>query len=100
MGTMATRSPFSFLDGSAGALGQALRPPPWLVDEAQRRAVLLLNHVLMQEPEARARLARQSGRVVEVRWRMFIMRLVATPAGLMDLAAPATVPDLTLTLTE
>jgi len=33
------------------------------VDEAHRQIVLLLNHVLMQEPQATERLARQKGRV-------------------------------------
>lgn len=93
---MATQSPFPFLDG----LLQRLQPPAWVVDEVQRRVVLLLNHVLMQEPEAQARLMRQTGRVVEAHWRHFHMRLVATPAGLLDLASPAAVPDLTLTITE
>jgi ubiquinone biosynthesis protein UbiJ len=62
--------------------------------------VLLLNHVLMQEPEAQARLRRQAGRVLEGRWRNFVVRYVATPAGLLDLASPSAVPDLTLTVTE
>ena len=97
---MATQSPFPFLDGMFDKLGSSLQPPAWLVEEGQRRLVLALNHVLMQEPEAQARLLRQSGRVVEARWRMFVVRLVATPAGLLDLADPAAVPDLTLTLTE
>ena len=93
---MATQSPFPFLDG----LLERLQPPAWVVDEVQRRVVLLLNHVLMQEPEAQARLMRQTGRVVEAHWRHFHMRLVATPAGLLDLASPAAVPDLTLSITE
>ena len=97
---MATQSPFPFLDGLFRQLSSGLKPPPWLVGEIQRRQVLMLNHVLMQEPQAQARLARQTGRVVEARWRNFTMRLVATPAGLLDLADPATTPDLTLTLTE
>ncbi len=97
---MATQSPFPFLDSLVDRLGQSLQPPAWVVDEVQRRVVLLMNHVLMQEPEAQARLARQSGRVVEARWRMFTLRLVATPAGLLDLASPAAVPDLTLDITE
>ena len=51
--------------------------------------MLFLNHVLQQEPEARQRLARQKGRVVAVRsGASFAMQLVATPAGLLDLAAP------------
>ena len=97
---MATRSPFPFVDGLIDAVGQRLAPPPWAIQEAQRRLVLLLNHVLMQEPQAMERLRRQSGRVVEGRWRIFHVRLVATPAGLLDLAGPAGAPDLTLTVTE
>lgn len=97
---MATQSPFPFLDGLVDRLGQSLQPPAWVVEEVQRRLVLLMNHVLMQEPEAQSRLARQTGRVLEARWRVFTMRLVTTPAGLLDLADAAVTPDLTLTVTE
>ncbi len=97
---MATQSPFPFLDTLAERLGQAVKPPAWVVDETHRRIVLLLNHVLAQEPEATARLARQRGRVVLAAWRHFEMRLVATPAGLLDIAAAGATPDLTLTLTQ
>jgi ubiquinone biosynthesis protein UbiJ len=97
---MATQSPFPFLDTLFERLGSGLQPPTWVVEEIQRRLVLLLNHVLMQEPEAQARLARQAQRVLEARWRIFTMRLVATPAGLLDLAPGGALPDLTLTLTE
>jgi len=61
--------------------------------------VLFINHVLMQEPEAQARLKRQSGRVVRLQWRDFSMQLAATPAGLWELA-PAATPDLLLTVTD
>jgi ubiquinone biosynthesis protein UbiJ len=71
-----------------------------VVEETQRRLVLLLNHVLQQEPEAQARLKRQTGRLVEAHWRHFSMRLVATPAGLLDLGPATQVPDLMLTVTE
>jgi ubiquinone biosynthesis accessory factor UbiJ len=81
-------------------LTSGLQPPAWVVEEVQRRLVLLANHVLMQESEAQARLARQAGRVVEARWRAFMVRLVATPAGLLDVAPSAGLPDLTLTVTE
>jgi ubiquinone biosynthesis protein UbiJ len=97
---MATQSPFPFLDGLFRQFSNGLKPPAWLVEEVQRRLVLMLNHVLMQEPQAQARLARQSGRVIEAGWRDFTMRLVATPAGLLDLAVASAAPDLTLTLTE
>ena len=86
---MATQSPFSFLT-----------PPAWAIDETQRRIVLLLNHILSQEKEATSRLARQKGQVVLMQWRFFAMKLVATPAGLLDLAEPAALPDLTLLVTQ
>lgn len=97
---MATQSPIPFLDNLFDKLGNRLQPPTWVIDEIQRRLVLLLNHVLTQEPEAQARLARQAGRVVEARWRVFVVRLAATPAGLLDLAVPGVQPDLMLTLTD
>jgi ubiquinone biosynthesis protein UbiJ len=97
---MATQSPFPFLDDLFDRLSGSLQPPAWMVDEVQRRMVLLVNHVLMQEPEAQARLARQSGRVLQAQWRNFVVRLVATPAGLLDVAPLAVQPDLALTITE
>src|SRR5215217_2558490 len=97
---MATTPPSSFINSVLDAIGSRLAPPPWAVHEAQHRIVLLLNHVLMQEPQAMERLRRQQGRIVEARWRQFNIRLLATPAGLLDLASPAPAPDLTLTVTE
>jgi ubiquinone biosynthesis accessory factor UbiJ len=97
---MATQSPSSFLDQIFDRMGQALQPPSWVVEEMQRRLVLMLNHVLQQEPEAQARLKRQSGRVMEAHWRQFNVRLQATPAGLLDLAPPTQLPDLQFTLTD
>ncbi|TFZ03908.1 hypothetical protein [Ramlibacter humi] len=97
---MATGSPFPFVGSLFEAAAQRLQPPPWAVHEAQRRLVLLLNHILQQEPQAMDRLRRQAGRVVEGRWRIFNVRLLATPAGLLDLASPAAAPDLTLTITD
>ncbi|BDT68755.1 ubiquinone biosynthesis accessory factor UbiJ [Comamonadaceae bacterium OS-1] len=97
---MATQSPFSLLENLFTRASATLQPPPWVVDEVQNRIVLLLNHVLQQEPEATARLARQKGRVVLMQWRSFHMALVATPAGLLDRATPGMRADLTLTITE
>lgn len=97
---MATPFPANFLDQLFDRVGQALQPPPWVVQELQRRLVLVFNHVLQQEPQAQARLKRQSGRMVEARWRAFTVRLQATPAGLLDLGSPAQAPDLTLTVTD
>ena len=83
-------SPFSFLDGLLDRVGSRLRPPVWAVHEVQQRAVLFLNHVLQQEPEAQQRLVRQKGRVVRFEWRFVTLQLVATPAGLLDLAPAPT----------
>jgi ubiquinone biosynthesis protein UbiJ len=92
--------PLSSLADALGKFADHLKAPAWLVDEAQQRLVLFLNHVLMQEPEAQARLMRQTGRVVQVRWRDFSLQLAATPAGLCELAGAAAVPDLLLTVTD
>jgi ubiquinone biosynthesis accessory factor UbiJ len=97
---MATQSPFTFLDDLFSRFAAGVRPPPWLIEEIQRRLLLLINHVLMQEPEAQARLARQAGRVVEAHWRMFEMRLRITPAGLFELAETGVPSDLTLSVAE
>jgi len=97
---MATQSPFPFVDSFFDKVGQALQPPQWVIDEVQHRLVLLLNHVLMQEPEAQARLKRQAGRVIEASWRIFVVRLAVTPAGLLDLAQADVASDLTLVLAE
>ncbi len=101
MGTMATSSPFSLLQGFfQGTALQDFEPPAWVIGEGRRRVVLLLNHILSQEREATARLARQQGRTVHLKWRSFSMSLVATPAGLLDLAPPGTTPDLVLEVTQ
>ncbi|KQP17961.1 SCP2 sterol-binding domain-containing protein [Pseudorhodoferax sp. Leaf267] len=97
---MATSSPFSFLGDLAGRVGGSLQPPAWAVQEFHQRLVLLLNHVLMQEPEAMERLLRHQGRTVLLQWRQFTLRLQATPAGLVDLAPAGVLPDLTLTVAE
>ena len=93
-------SPFSFFDDFVNRVGSRLQPPDWVIHEVQHRAVLFLNHVLQQEPEAQERLARQQGRVVEFEWRFITMKVIATPAGLLDLAPQGTVPELLLAVTE
>lgn len=97
---MATPSPFLLFENLAQSVAAKVQPPPWAVDEVQRRIVLLLNHVLMQEPAATARLVRQKGSVVLVQWRSFFIRFLITPAGLLDLASPDAHPDLSLTATD
>ena len=93
-------SPLDTLTGALDKFAANLRPPDWLVEELQRRLVLFLNHVLQQEPEAMARLAHHTGRVVLAQWRAFSIRLATTPAGLLDLAAPDAPADLTLTMVQ
>ncbi|HMN20289.1 MAG TPA: hypothetical protein PKA16_02740 [Ottowia sp.] len=96
---MATQSPFSFLGDALDKLADSLKPPAWLTDELQHRLVLFLNHVLMQEPEAQARLARQQGQVVRVQWGAAALQLAITPAGLCE-RAPVAEHDLLLTVTD
>jgi ubiquinone biosynthesis accessory factor UbiJ len=103
---MATQSPFSWLESLIGARASGpeaaprFAPPEWITSEIRGRIVLLLNHVLMQEPEATSRLARQKGRVVLINWRFIDFKLIATPAGLLDVAPVDATPDLTLALTQ
>lgn len=100
---MATSSPFSLLNSLFGDLASklsGLQPPDWVVDEVQHRLVLLLNHVLMQEPEATARLARLRGRSVRVQWRALSMTVAATPAGLLELDAGHKAADLSLVVAD
>lgn len=78
----------------------SLPVPDWLVAELQNRVVLFLNHVLMQEPQAQERLKRQQGKVVRVSWGAFELPLAATPAGLLERAAPGAAPDLSVTLAD
>lgn len=94
---MATSSPFSLLDDLVSKI-TSLQPPAWAVDEVQHRLVLLLNHVLMQEPEATARLTRLKGRVVRLQWRAMSMTLAATPAGLLERSTAD--PDLSLLIAD
>src|SRR3990167_7230413 len=97
---MATQSPFFMFEGFLKALPTPPVPPAWMVEESHRRVVLLINHVLQQEPQAMERLARQKGRVILSQWRDFTFKVQATPAGLLDLAGPDTTADLTLVITD
>lgn len=93
-GCMNTTSPFSFLQ----SIANSIQPPAWVVNEGQQRLVLFLNHVLMQEKEAQDRLARRKGSVLHVRWGLFAIDLLITPAGLFNRAAPSAKPDLTISV--
>ncbi|MES2951129.1 MAG: SCP2 sterol-binding domain-containing protein [Pseudomonadota bacterium] len=97
---MATQSPFSMLEGMLQNFNLPFTPPAWAIDEMHRRTVLLLNHVLMQEPQAMERLARQKGSVVRMQWRTLTFKVTVTPAGLLDVAEPDAEADLALVITE
>ena len=77
-------------------------PFPWLIDEAQQRVILFINHVLMQEPAARERLQRQKGRSIQLVWHDFVFQCVCTPAGLMEWvpSSESSKPDLILQVNE
>lgn len=91
---MNNTSLFSFLE----SIASRFKPPAWMVDEGQRRLVLFLNHVLMQEKAAQDRLLRQKDRVAHIRWGLFAIDLVVTPAGLVDRAPPFSKPDLVISV--
>lgn len=85
---MNTTPPFSFppLPGLSllQNLVESVQLPPWVIDETQNRVVLLLNHVLMQEPQAQERIRRQCGKSARLLWGRFELTLTATPAGLLE----------------
>jgi ubiquinone biosynthesis accessory factor UbiJ len=97
---MPTQPPLALLDTLFDKLSGLLKPPAWAVDEVQNRLVLLINHVLQQEPEARTRLLRQKDAVILVQWRIFNLRLKVTAAGLLDRADSTAAPDLAVTVIE
>ena len=97
---MTHTSPISFVQSLFRSAADHISPPQWLVDEGQQRLVLLLNHVLMQESEAQARLARKKGSVIQVRWGFFSLSLQLTPAGLVNVADASRSPDLVLSLED
>jgi ubiquinone biosynthesis accessory factor UbiJ len=72
------------------------KPPAWLMQELQQRLVLLLNHVLQQEQQAVERLLRQKGQVAGIESAWIAMKLIVTPAGLLDLAPQDAKTDLSL----
>jgi ubiquinone biosynthesis accessory factor UbiJ len=96
---MVTSSPFS-LPGGMPSIPPIPTLPPWLQDEARRRLVSLVNHVLMQEPEAVVRLQGHVGKSVLVQAQVFRqpidLAVVVTPAGLIDVAPIEAAHALTL----
>jgi ubiquinone biosynthesis protein UbiJ len=63
------------------------------------RLVLFLNHVLISEPQACQRLARQKGQRIEIVWQNMRLQLQPTAAGLLERGAFEGF-DLRLTATQ
>lgn len=100
-----TKPPFALptphdLQNWVAALPTPPAPPEWLRTELQQRLVLLLNHVLQQEPAATDRLRRQQGKRMHVQWGAFELAVQATPAGLLAVCTDGITPDLRLQLAQ
>ena len=104
---MATQSPFSWAAQAlpdlaaqmAKQFSTSFHPPEWVIDETVNRLVLFLNHVLMSESEAMARLSRQKNQRISLVWDRFELQLTPTPAGLLERGRFDGF-DLRLTVTE
>ena len=92
----------SLADASARLSGflLAFRLPDWLLHELQDKLVLLLNHVIGQEPAATERLRRQQGQCVQVSWREYRLQWLITPAGLLARADAHQAADLHLHISQ
>ena len=102
---MATSSPLSFLDALRKRITAhpppGWPPPPWLIHEITQRALLLVNHVVMQEPQAMARMRAHQGRRITLAWQGLEVHVAVTPAGLLEaLPSAATPADLRLVLAD
>ncbi len=97
---MAFASPLADLPARLSGLILEFKLPDWLLHELQDKLVLLLNHVLGQEPAALERLRRQQGRCVQLSWREYRLQWLITPAGLLERAAADAEADLRLHVNE
>ena len=97
---MAFASPIADLPARLSGLILEFKLPDWLLHELQDKLVLLLNHVLGQEPAALERLRRQQGRCVQLSWREYRLQWLITPAGLLARAAADAEADLRLHVNE
>lgn len=95
---MNTPPPFVFLQSLMQDGLNRLEPPRWLADELRMRLVLLINHVLLQEPQAQARLARRRSGVIRARWGTFQLCWRITAAGLLEVCGQDQTPDLVISL--
>ncbi|MSQ66038.1 MAG: hypothetical protein EXR37_06830 [Limnohabitans sp.] len=83
----------------SGFIGE-FKLPDWLLYELQDKLVLLLNHVIAQEPAALQRLRRQQGQCVQLSWREYRLQWLITPAGLLERADAYAEADLHLQVNE
>ena len=97
---MAIASPLADLSARLSGFIFAFKLPDWLVHELQDKLVLLLNHVLAQEPAATERLRRQQGQCVQVSWRDYRLQWTITPAGLLTRADADIPADLHLHINQ
>ncbi len=95
---MSSQSPFVLLQSLMQVGLSRLEPPQWLADELRVRLVLLINHVLMQEPQAQARLARRRSGVIHWRWGNLRLCWRITAAGLLEVCGEDQTPDLVISL--
>jgi len=97
---MAIATPLADLSARLSGLIGTFQLPDWLLHELQDKLVLLLNHVLGQEPAAMERLRRQKGRCIQLSWLQFRLQWLITPAGLLTRADAHTEADLHLHINQ
>lgn len=97
---MKTLPSFAELTAQLSSAVMHLQPPAVLIEQVQDRVLLLVNHVLMQEPAATARLTRQQNRTLQISWRQLQLSCRITPAGLLERAALQNSPDLSLHISQ
>ena len=97
---MASALPLAEISAQVSQFVLQLQPPVWLIQELQDKLVILLNHVLSQEPVAVERLRRQKGRSIEISWRNHRLQWLITPAGLLERADAAQTADLRVHVNE
>lgn len=81
---MASAIPLAEISAQVSQFVLQFQPPTWLIHELQDKLVIVLNHVLSQEPAALERLRRQQGRSIEISWREHRLQWLVTPAGLLE----------------
>jgi ubiquinone biosynthesis accessory factor UbiJ len=97
---MATAAPLAELSAQFSHFVMQQKPPAWLLNELQDKLVIVLNHVLSQEPAAVERLRRQQGRRIGLYWRSHQLHWQVTPAGLLTRSLAEPPADLTLHIQE